>query len=332
MLDRREFINTTLTAGAAGALHGTQLFASTIADPSITKGATKSRIVCANHDDLLSKQGISVQNLTQLLDSSISKLYNMPADDVWSHLFSKDDIVGLKVNCLAGRGLSTNIELVEAISTKLKKNGIPANHIIIWDRHDRDLERAGYKLYQGRRKVQCYGSNKTGFSRKLYEHGAVASLISVILEQQCSAIINLPILKDHGIVGISAAMKNNFGVINNPNKYHDNVGDPYVADVNMLPIIRNKTRLIICDAITPQYEGGPPFMPQWTWNMNSLVLGTDPVALDTFAWNVIEKKRREKGFPPLKEVGREPVYIQTAADRDHKLGTNNMNNIELIQL
>ncbi len=332
MLDRREFLNTTLTAGAAGALHSTGLFANTIANPSVANGSMKSRIVCANQNELLSKQGISVQNLVQLLDSGISKLYDLPADDVWNQLFAKDDIVGLKVNCLAGRGLSTNIELVEAISLKLQKIGIPANHIIVWDRHDRDLERAGYKLYQGRRKVQCYGSNKTGFSRELYEYGSVASLISLILEQQCTAIINIPILKDHGIVGVSAAMKNNFGVINNPNKYHDNVGDPYVADVNMLPIIRNKTRLIICDAITPQYEGGPPYMPQWTWNMNSLVLGTDPVAMDTFAWDVIEQKRREKGFPTLKEVGREPIYIQTAADENHKLGTNNMNNIELIQL
>src|SRR5208283_4390145 len=75
-------------------------------------------------------------------------------------------------------------------------------------------------------------------------------------------------------------LKNLFGAIHNPNKYHLNVGDPYVADVNMLPPIRQKVRLHICDATTAQYEGGPSYMPQWTWPCNSLLVSRDPVALD----------------------------------------------------
>ena len=101
-------------------------------------------------------------------------------------------------------------------------------------------------------------------------HGSAASLLSKTLTQTCDAVINLPVLKDHGIVGVTMALKNLFGAIHNPNKYHSDVGDPYVADVYMLPPIRQKVRLAICDATTAQYEGGPSYMPQWGWSYNGL--------------------------------------------------------------
>jgi hypothetical protein len=46
------------------------------------------------------------------------------------------------------------------------------------------------------------------------------------------------------------ALKNMYGVIHNPNKYHPNGCNPYIADLNMLPEIRTRMRLTICDATT----------------------------------------------------------------------------------
>ena len=66
-------------------------------------------------------------------------------------------------------------------------------------------------------------------------YGSAGSLLSNTLAHTCDAVINLPVLKDHGIVGVTLALKNLFGAIHNPNKYHTNAGDPYVADVNMFP-------------------------------------------------------------------------------------------------
>ena len=59
------------------------------------------------------------------------------------------------------------------------------------------------------------------------------------------------------LFGVTIALKSMFGAIHNPNKYHMNVGNPYVADVFMLPPIRQKVRLHICDATTAQYGAGP---------------------------------------------------------------------------
>ena len=115
-------------------------------------------------------------------------------------------------------------------------------------------------------------------------------------------------------------LKNMFGAIHNPNKYHLNVGDPYIADVYMLPSIRKKVRFTICDAIIAQYEGGPSYMPQWNWSYNGLIMGTDPVALDYTGWQIIEEERLKNNLKTLKADNREPTYIATAADDQHREG------------
>ena len=63
-------------------------------------------------------------------------------------------------------------------------------------------------------------------------------------------------------------------------------------------------------------------MPKYCWQYNGLLVSRDPVALDQYGWNIIEEKRKENGIRSLKEVGKEPTYIATAADSKHKIGTN----------
>jgi uncharacterized protein (DUF362 family) len=139
-------------------------------------------------------------------------------------------------------------------------------------------------------------------------------------------------LKDHGIAGVTIALKNMFGAIHNPNKYHLNIGDPYIPDVFMLPSIKKKVRLTICDAMVAQYEGGPSYMPHWSWAYNGLIFSKDPVALDYTGWKIIEQERQKRGLKSLRELGREPTYISTAANASHRLGTNNPDRIELVQV
>ena len=45
-----------------------------------------------------------------------------------------------------------------------------------------------------------------------------------------------------------------------------------------------------------------------------LAKGTDPVAIDTIGWEVVEKYRADFKLKTLAEVGREPAYIKAAAD------------------
>jgi uncharacterized protein (DUF362 family) len=296
---------------------------------------SKSRVVIAR-DSLLRSSGSSVVDSTRLLkalDRAMQSLYDCDSPlEAWKRVVKPGEVVGLKVNCLAGRGNSTSVPLVEALCERLQQAGIPKKNIVIWDRLNRDLESAGYRVAAHPDRIRCVGNDTSGYEDELAIYGSAGSLLSTAITRVCDAVINLPVLKDHGIAGVTLALKNMFGAIHNPNKYHVNVGDPYVADVYMLPPIRQKVRLHICDAITAQYEGGPSYMPQWTWPYNGLIVARDPVALDYTGWQIIEQKRSEKGMKALKELRREPTYIATAADTQHRLGTNDPWRIERVEV
>ena len=318
--NRRQFLKMSTLAGAGFIANP---FA--ILPPASIKQSSISHIVIARDEAV--RAGVNSFHegaVVRLLDRAIEEFFQVErAVTAWKKLVSPSDVVGIKVNCLAGRGISTNPELVNAIIEKLREAEVPDNRIIVWDRMNSDLEDAGFKISTAGRQPRYFGNDVAGYESNLTIHNSVGSLLSKALTEYCSVIINIPILKDHGIVGFTGAMKNFFGAIHNPNKYHMNLGNPYIADLCSLPVIRKKTRLIIFDALNAQYEGGPPYMPQWRWNFNGIIMGTDPVAIDYTAWQLIETERKNKGLPTLKAAGREPTYIATAADAEHNLGTNN---------
>ena len=335
VINRRHFLRSVCVGctGIMGTMSGSNCMQNQ-SDFSIhQKGENTSKVVTSHRSDMrIHGNSVSGDAVKKMVDTAVENLFGVKNIKVWQTLFSPDDIVGLKVNCLAGKGLSTHPDIVNSVVENLLSVGVPKRNIIVWDRMNRDLERAGYNIYYGSKKVQYYGNDQSGYTREIFEFGSAASLVSRILHNQCTAVINLPILKDHGIVGISMALKNFFGAINNPNKYHDNFGNPYVADVNMFSDIKNKTRLTICDALTPQYEGGPPYMPQWTWQMDSVIAAVDMVAMDYYGLQIIDQQRLKNGFKSLKETGREPYYIFTASDNQHKLGTSDPEKIQIINV
>jgi uncharacterized protein (DUF362 family) len=145
-------------------------------------------------------------------------------------------------------------------------------------------------------------------------------------------VINLPILKDHSGAGVTFSMKNMFGVINNPGDLHPTGCNPGVADLNCIPVIREKVRFTIGDAMTSVYDGGPGFHPERLWQPNALIVGEDRVAVDHTAWQMLDRKRVEVGIPTLEAAGRLPRYIATAADQAHKLGVNDPQQIHLMEV
>lgn len=309
-MNRRQFIRQSFFIGAGFSFlpSAGNMFSTLSAFPA------KSRVVQITNSLIRYRHGFHRSQIEKILDEGIAALYDTDhPDKIWRQLFSKKDTVGIKVNCLSGKRGSSHKILVETIAEKLQQAGVKPKNIIIWDRLNADLENAGFDInVDDKSKVRCFGTDMVGYDNRLFVNGSVGSLITRTVTRLCNAIINVPVLKDHGIVGVTLSMKNFFGAIHNPNKYHLNNGDPYVADLYEMDIIRRKVRLTICDALDAQYEGGPPFKPQWSWQMNGMLLALDAVALDRVGWQIIEEKRAGEGFPSLKTAGREPAYILTA--------------------
>ena len=222
--------------------------------------------------------------------------------------------VGIKINTIGGKRISTrpctSMGLARILSENLDNNG----DVIVWDRTNRELQDAGYTLNWNRRGIKVFGTDTQGlgYARNLVSHLNVGSLFSAIQSDLISSSISLAVLKDHGLAGVTAGMKNYFGAIHNPNKYHDTNCDPYVAEVFDTSLIKKKHKLTVLDGLIVQYHRGPSYHSRWADKQGLLIFSFDPVAADAVGRQIIENLRAQKGLPTLSEEDREPKYMRTA--------------------
>jgi uncharacterized protein (DUF362 family) len=331
---RRDFLKKCFTGAAVLGASGRMGLLAAAEQQQQGAALAKSRVVIAR-DATLRGAGTTVDShrMLNLLDRAMQALFDRDNPiEPWKKLVRPGETVGLKVNALGGRGLSSNLQLVEAICERLQEAGIKANDIVVWDRDSDEMEHVGFHVSTSGNRVQCFGTDRVDYEPELATYGSVGSRLSKILTQRCNVLINVPVLKDHDGAGVTMALKNMYGVIHNPNKYHPNGCNPYIADLNMLPEIRIRMRLTICDATTACFEGGPGYKPEYSWKNNALIVSQDPVALDYTGWQIIERKRAEKGLKTLGGDKRAPHYIATAADAQHRLGTNDPRRIAVVEV
>jgi uncharacterized protein (DUF362 family) len=227
-------------------------------------------------------------------------------------LFSPRDVVGIKVNCLAGKHLSPRVDLVEALVNLIAEAGVDRRNIIVFERSNRELQRAGFTIRESGPPYRCIGTNND-YDRDPSTSGAIGSCFARMVSTTCSALVSFGVVKDHDLSGVSAGMKNWYGVIHNPNKYHDNGCDPYIADVARHPYIRNKLRLTVLDGVIAQCHGGPAYRQGGIFELGMVAASTDPVAADLWAWREIESERAKRGMPTLEAAGRPVRFLASAA-------------------
>jgi uncharacterized protein (DUF362 family) len=227
-------------------------------------------------------------------------------------LFSASDTVGIKLNCLAGPRMSPRIELVEALVDLLAEAGVARSKILVFERSSRELERAGFAIRRSDGPYLCHGTDNQ-WDREPSTSGSIGSCFAREVSTTCSALISFGVVKDHDLSGVSAGIKNWYGVIHNPNKYHGSNCDPYLADVLRHPFIAGKLRLTVLDGVEGQCQGGPAFYPGGIFPLGTVAASADPVAADLWAWQVLDAERARRGLPSLASDRRAPSFIATAA-------------------
>jgi uncharacterized protein (DUF362 family) len=238
--------------------------------------------------------------------------------------------VGLKINGLAGRNAATHVELVDALSALLGKAGIEGRRQVAFDRFTKDLTASRFADRSRAGGYRVVGNDDAGHEDELAQMPSSASRLSRVLTRQVDCVINLPVLKQHMLAGMTGALKNNFGCIHNPNKMHVDGCDPYVAEVNAIPAIRDKQRLVIMDALRPVLDNGPSYQPGMGEVANAMLFATDLVAIDTVGLGILEALRAKRDLPPLAKVGLTPSYLATAAKMG--LGVADRGRIDLVEI
>jgi uncharacterized protein (DUF362 family) len=262
----------------------------------------------------------------------------------------------LKINTLSGPGCSTRREVVDAILKGLELAGVEKKNIIIWDRFESHLRRTRYKIARRPGGLRCYATDSAGVGSDMdvYYEADVFSWIppelmkdrlkdmapaypkshfSKIFTQHITKQINVPVLKDHNITGITLCLKNlAMGICSNTERFHITPVncDPMIPEVCAHPMLKSKNVLNIADGLNLVYEGSPSVDPQYRMDYHSLLVGTDPVAMDQIALEIIEGIRREKGLPSVWKTNSQPKHVATAARIG--LGTNNLDEIDHIKV
>ena len=321
---RREFLKQMAFTGVAV----TGLSGVASAAEKVLKGADngKARVVIATDRTALKGDGVIVQSvIDQMVDRSVTKLTNAAnAAQGWKSLFSPSDIVGIKVNTLFAGGTSTHMEVVNSIIRGLKSAGVKEDNIIIWDRSTSDLIKCGFQPNKDGKGVKCYGDD--GDWGETIKQGSFNGRITKVISQKVTAFINVPILKTHGLAGISCCLKNHYGSFDNPGKHHDNNCNPALADFSSIPVVKNKTRLVIVDALRPQYDGGPGSKPDVQFNNYAILASTDPVATDAVGLQIIQKSRVKAGLNPI--AAEATAWLKSAQDRN--VGICDMDRIDVL--
>ena len=248
--------------------------------------------------------------------------------------------VAIKVNCQI-RGIYTKAKVVQPIVDGLLSAGVAADNVIIYDMTDTAFDLAGFRRNTGAGVKVGRVADFGGYSRVIYHrlanlltggHGySGLNLVSNALNApggrwDCDYLINVPVLKAlDGYCGVTLGMKNHYGSIADPGAHHKDIME-HIPLINSLPGIREKTRLVLLDAIFGEYQWQNGRDQRYVTRVNKILVSGDPVAIDATGWRMIEKLRKEHGLPPLQP---QPVYIAKAAALG--LGVDDPSRIELVE-
>jgi uncharacterized protein (DUF362 family) len=185
--------------------------------------------------------------------------------------------------------------------------------------------KSGYSMNPDGPGVRYFADD--GHWGKEISQGRFKGRITRVISEQVTAFINMPVLKTHGISGLSCSLKNHFGSFDNPGNHHADACIA-MADFSSIPVVKAKARLVVVDAIRPQHSGGPGLQNQDQWNLCRVMVSRDPVAADYIGTEIIQAKLRELGKGAISE--KKLVWMRAAQELG--VGTCDPARIEVLRV
>jgi uncharacterized Fe-S center protein len=232
-------------------------------------------------------------------------------------LVSPKDKVCVKLNGIAQQNMATNKELVLPFVEALVAAGVPPTSITLLEQYPGFFNATRVRAKDvpaGVSIVWHTNSDATMEWREIPGTHRRAKFVRALTE--ATALVNFALVKDHSICGYTGALKNmTHGCNVNPQDFHDHHASPQIALLAAQDVLRTRIRLCITDGFKLMAQGGPLYkQPQYVVPHEAVYVATDPVALDAIGWDEVEKARAGFGLKSLADEGREPAYIQDAAD------------------
>ncbi|MEI6152934.1 MAG: twin-arginine translocation signal domain-containing protein [Deltaproteobacteria bacterium] len=178
-----------------------------------------------------------------------------------------------------------------------------------------------------------------GIKRRLLDIGISEKNLSVddrgVLDNpvfmNATALVNVRPVRTHHWSGVGTCLKNYIMFVRSPSSYHGDACSD-LGRIWTLPVVKGKTRLNILCALTPQFygRGANYFDRRYVWPYKGLIVGTDPVAVDTVGAELLRLKRMAI-FKEERALDVPPFHI-TTADKKYHLGVSDLSKIQIIRL
>ena len=167
MTTRREFLrNAAIAAG------GTALLGSHFMCGKGGQTAGKSRVVSVAAEDMLKGERYNPEAVHRAFTAGLKEMTGENSlEKAWASMFSPDDVVGVKINCLGAPKISSSLETIHETVAGLKSAGIKENNIIIWDRRDSEFRRTGLKVNKSTEGVRIHGTSTHRESTAVWVEG-----------------------------------------------------------------------------------------------------------------------------------------------------------------
>ncbi len=280
-VNRRAFLGQ-VALGAASLAAGGRAASKALAGTAGTAAEARptSRVVVVHHPEALIR-GYTANPpvLRQMLDRAVVELTGA-ADErtAWRTLARADDFVAIKHNTTNTPVLHSHAELHETV----------ADRLVAYAGCDRAKVLAVDRVVP-----EPYAAFSAPFT---LPSRSLRTRLRTLYTDHATALINITVLKAHFDTGVSCAIKNLLGCVNNPAAFHDwspGKMPRSLPELVALPPIRDRLRLCVVDATRPQYAGGPGPEPDRRWDYRRLIVGTDPVAVTAVGVKVLETRREE---------------------------------------
>jgi len=148
---------------------------------------------------------------------------------------------------------------------------------------------------------------------------------------KATALVNVRPLRTHHWAGVGTCLKNYIQFVPDRPSYHPEACAA-LGKIWTYPIVQGKTRLNILSALTPQFygRGANFFDTRYVWPYRGLIVGTDPVAVDTVGAHLLQVKRTAF-FGEERALDVPPSHI-IVADKKYNLGVSDISRIQLIKM
>jgi uncharacterized protein (DUF362 family) len=278
-------------------------------------GLFPGRVIEVRDPGAIVRNRVSQPIVRQMLGHAMEELtQEKSAQAAWAKFIQPNDIVGIKINPSGAPACCSSPEILREIITSVQTVGVPARNVLVYDRYAYEMDIGSYQalLPPGVRIVGIQDAfvDASGYDANIYcaanffGEWETRSYMASIVGKVVTKIINVPTMKDHSASGVTGALKNlAYGTFNNVGRTHrapHSFTNPLIGLMCTVEPLRSKSVLHIMDGMRQVWHGGPLTQVQdFIDQTGTLLVATDPVALDTIELEAIEKKRRERGAPSL---------------------------------